>query len=270
MVVTHGHPRGQRGLADPVAVAARAAALRRVDDEVAAAAADEVDHARGLAGLPHLAHALDGEPGGGERGGGPGRGDDAEAELGQRRRRPARAPALSASRTERKAVPAVGSGRPAARSALASAVGKSAALAITSPVERISGPSTGSLPGKRANGSTAALTLTSAGGRSGGRREVGEPLAGGQAAGGVDEVERRSPCSRTAPCARRAGSPPARRRRRRTTASWTLSSPTTPSAPPEAAHDVGDLELRQPRQRGRRQHAGRVAGVDARPPRRAA
>ena len=57
----------------------------------------------------------------------------------------------------------VGSGRPAARSALAKAVGRSLALAITSPVERISGPSTGSDPGKRANGSTAALTLISAG-----------------------------------------------------------------------------------------------------------
>src|SRR5207244_13081078 len=62
--------------------------------------------------------------------------------------------------TERKAVPAVGSRRPAAGSALAKAVGRSQALAITSPVERISGPSTASAPGKRANGSTAALTET--------------------------------------------------------------------------------------------------------------
>ena len=60
-------------------------------------------------------------------------------------------------------MPDVGSGRPAARSALASAVGRSAALAMTSPVERISGPSTGSAPGKRANGSTAAFTLTCVG-----------------------------------------------------------------------------------------------------------
>jgi hypothetical protein len=43
---------------------------------------------------------------------------------------------------------------------LAKAVGRSEALAITSPVERISGPSTGSAPGKRAKGSTAALTET--------------------------------------------------------------------------------------------------------------
>src|SRR5439155_11924905 len=68
--------------------------------------------------------------------------------------------ALSSSRTDRKAVPSTGSGRPAARSAFANALGKSSANAITSPVERISGPSTGSLPGKRANGSTAALTET--------------------------------------------------------------------------------------------------------------
>ena len=66
-------------------------------------------------------------------------------------------------------MPEVGSGRPAARSAFANAVGRSDAEAITSPVERISGPSTGSLPGKRANGSTAALTLTCFGGRSAGR-----------------------------------------------------------------------------------------------------
>ena len=40
------------------------------------------------------------------------------------------------------AVPALGSGTPAAACALANAVGKSRAMPITSPVERISGPST--------------------------------------------------------------------------------------------------------------------------------
>ena len=92
---------------------------------------------------------------------------------------------LSASRTVRNARPPEGSARPAARSALANAVGKSAALAITSPVERISGPSTGSAPGKRANGSTAALTWKVAGrsvalGSS--RLESGAPAARRQAA----------------------------------------------------------------------------------------
>ena len=81
-----------------------------------------------------------------------------EAELRERARAIGTTATLSASRTERNAAPARGSGRPAARSAFANAVAKSAALAITSPVERISGPSTGSAPGKRANGSTAALT----------------------------------------------------------------------------------------------------------------
>ena len=79
------------------------------------------------------------------------------------------AAALSASRTDRNTVPSNGSERPAARSAFAKAVGRSAALAMTSPVARISGPRTGSAPGNRANGSTAALTLTCFGGRSAGR-----------------------------------------------------------------------------------------------------
>ena len=73
----------------------------------------------------------------------PGR-EQLEAEPGERLRPPGTSAALSSSRTERKAVPLAGSRRPAARSALANAVGRSEALAITSPVERISGPSTGS------------------------------------------------------------------------------------------------------------------------------
>ena len=82
-------------------------------------------------------------------------------------------------------MPLVGSGRPAARSAFANAVGRSAALAITSPVERISGPSTGSAPGKRANGSTAAFTLTCARlalARAGRGRRASRPAASRQAA----------------------------------------------------------------------------------------
>ena len=72
----------------------------------------------------------------------------------------AKAPALSASVTEMKTVPCNGSGQPAAACALANAVGKSRAIPITSPVERISGPSTASEPSKRSNGSTASLTET--------------------------------------------------------------------------------------------------------------
>ena len=66
---------------------------------------------------------------------------------------------LSRSRTDRNAVPVRGSGRPAARSALPNAVGKSGPIPMTSPVDRISGPRVESAPAKRWNGSTAAFTL---------------------------------------------------------------------------------------------------------------
>ncbi len=62
------------------------------------------------------------------------------------------------------------------------AVGKSAAIPITSPVLFISGPSTESAPAKRAKGSTASLTLTCSGGPLG-QLLVGEALAQHQPAG---------------------------------------------------------------------------------------
>ena len=67
---------------------------------------------------------------------------------------------LSLSATVRNTVPWLGSCAPAAACALANAVGKSAAIPITSPVDRISGPSSESAPAKRLNGSTASLTQT--------------------------------------------------------------------------------------------------------------
>ena len=60
----------------------------------------------------------------------------------------------------RNTVPDCGSRAPAAACALANAAGKSGATPITSPVERISGPSSASAPAKRSNGSTASLTET--------------------------------------------------------------------------------------------------------------
>src|SRR5439155_20778435 len=48
-----------RRLADRVAVRTRTGALRRVDDEIAAATADEVDDRRADAFLGHAAHTLD-------------------------------------------------------------------------------------------------------------------------------------------------------------------------------------------------------------------
>ena len=137
------HAVDERGLADQVAVRSGAVALRRVDHEVAAAAADEVDDRRAAAVLDHLAHALDRRA----------RPPRASRRFPRSRRARSRGPpsaaatgtsaGLSASRTERKTVPLVGSRRPAARSAFANAVGRSAALAITSPVARISGPEHG-------------------------------------------------------------------------------------------------------------------------------
>ena len=59
-----------------------------------------------------------------------------------------------------KTVPVDRQRHPAAAWALPNAVGKSAAIPITSPVLFISGPSTASAPAKRANGSTASLTQT--------------------------------------------------------------------------------------------------------------
>ena len=70
------------------------------------------------------------------------------------------APALSESVTVRNTVPVRGSRAPAAACAFANAAGKSWATPITSPVERISGPSSESLPAKRSNGITASLTAT--------------------------------------------------------------------------------------------------------------
>ena len=67
---------------------------------------------------------------------------------------------LSPSATVMNAVPAFGSVAPAAAWALANAVGKSRAIPITSPVERISGPSSESAPANRSNGSTTSLTHT--------------------------------------------------------------------------------------------------------------
>ena len=78
------HAGGERGLADAIAVPTRSAALGEVDDEVAAAAPDQVDDRRLLPGLAHLADALDGQAGGGEREGRAVGRDQREAEAGER------------------------------------------------------------------------------------------------------------------------------------------------------------------------------------------
>jgi len=67
---------------------------------------------------------------------------------------------LSDSRRETNTVPDFGTLDPAPSWLFAKASGNERATPITSPVERISGPSTVSTPGKRANGKTASLTPT--------------------------------------------------------------------------------------------------------------
>ncbi len=67
---------------------------------------------------------------------------------------------LSASLTEMNTVPARGRREPPPIWLLAKAISKEWSSPMTSPVDRISGPSTVSTPGKRANGNTASLTPT--------------------------------------------------------------------------------------------------------------
>ena len=118
------------------------------------------------------------------------------------------APGLSESVTVMNTVPSVGRCEPAAACAFANAVGKSGAMPMTSPVERISGPSTASEPAKRSNGRTASFTETwPAAHRVGGQVEVLQPLAEHEPAGHLRERHARSPWTRTAPSATRAGWP---------------------------------------------------------------
>ena len=67
---------------------------------------------------------------------------------------------LSSSRTETNTVPLTGTFEPAPSWLLAKAMSKERSRPMTSPVERISGPSSTSTPGKRAKGKTASLTPT--------------------------------------------------------------------------------------------------------------
>ena len=76
-------------------------------------------------------------------------------------RRAASAPtALSRSASDMKTQPLVGSRSPAASWLLANASPKVVSMPMTSPVLRISGPSTVSASGKRLNGRTASLMAT--------------------------------------------------------------------------------------------------------------
>ena len=170
----------------------------------------------------------------------------------------------SGSRMEMKTDPERGSCRPAARSALSSAVERSAALAITSPVERISGPRTGSLPGKRAKGSTAALTLHCRGGPLRRQPELRDRRPEREAARRLDELD----SGRLA----HEGDRPRRARIRLEHVDLSVArdreldveEPDGAERAPEDPDDVRDLLGLREREARRGQHARRVAGVDAR------
>ena len=138
---------------------------------------------------------------------------------------------LSPSATVMNTVPESGSRAPAAAWALANAVGKSRAIPITSPVERISGPSSASAPANRLNGSTASFTHTwplVVSLRAGRGRRVARRAGSGRPAW---PAAARSPWRRTAPFARPVGWPRSRAGPSSPwIANWTLSRPTTPSA----------------------------------------
>ena len=169
---------------------------------------------------------------------------------------------MSPSVTVMKTVPVSGSLAPAAACALANAVGKSDAMPITSPVERISGPSSASAPAKRSNGSTASFTDTWPLVGSRGQLEVGDPLAEHQAAGQLRERQA-------------DGLRDERHRPRR--ARVGLDHVQLVAVDRELDVDQADHPERQRDSRGllahllehllaervRREHAGRVAGVDA-------
>ncbi len=107
-------------------------------------------------------------------------------------------------------VPSSGSVCCAASCALKNASPKDSAMPSTSPVERISGPSTGSTSGNMLNGNTASLTPKCG---IGACCEVRDRPASCPASAGWRSAP--SGCCRpwtpAAPCARRAGWPPARR-----------------------------------------------------------
>src|SRR5262249_48688329 len=161
------HLQGQRRAPDRGGIRQRLHALGRVEDELDLAVLERVDDV-GPA-LQHLVDPRHREAGGLQRLGRAAGGDQLEAHLGEGAGRGdgagwggggagARASSLWASLTEMNPVPATGRRRPAPTWLLAKARPKFSSIPITSPVERISGPSTASTPGKRLNGITASLT----------------------------------------------------------------------------------------------------------------
>ncbi len=172
---------------------------------------------------------------------------------------------LSPSATVMNTVPWLGSLAPAAAWALANAVGKSAAIPITSPVERISGPSSESAPAKRLNGSTASLTHTwPSAGVARGRSRSAIALAEHDPAGELGQRQAdRLGHERDRPRGTRVGldhvQPVVAVDRE-----LDVEQPDHAQRPGDAGRLLADPVEHLLAQRVGRQHAGRVAGVDPR------
>ena len=236
----------------------------RVHDEVAAAAADEVDDRR-LCRPPRPSPPCStSRPGGLERPRRPAGGDELEPEPGERSGdRHDRGLVGVAHREERRAARSAAAAPPPAPPSRTRWAGR---RRTPSPRRSSASPARapGSLPGKRANGRTAALTLTCAGRTLGRQCEVGDRRARRRACTPPRRGSARSPSTRTGPSATRAGWPRARRPCPSATASWTLIRPTVPSAGASRRTTLSTSRAVVAVERRRGQHAGRVARVDAR------
>jgi hypothetical protein len=131
-----GNARCNRGGSNGLAIAHRLQPFGSIDDQRDAAILDFIDNVR--AALRNLVDAGDRDPLFCEVGGGAVGSEQVE--------------------TQRKMVPAIGSTVPTPSCDFANAVAKSQSRPMTSPVDFISGPSTGSVPGKRAKGKIDSLT----------------------------------------------------------------------------------------------------------------
>ena len=150
-----GHAVGNSGAPDRFLVAERMRAGGGVDDQLQRPALQQIDRV-GPAFI-HFEDRLALDAGALNRCGGAARRGQLEAELGEPLRH-STASALWRSLTLMKTVPLSGSGVPALSCAFANASPKFSPTPITSPVERISGPSAGSTPGNLLNGNTGDFT----------------------------------------------------------------------------------------------------------------
>ena len=255
-----GNARDERGFADQVAVRAGSRALRRVDDEVAAPAADEVDDRllarRGVGDLRHLAHLEPRRPQRPTRSVG---GHELEAEPGERGRDRHDARLVGVADGEEGG--ACGRKRPAGGSLRLGEGGRQVACAGHHLACRAHlGPEHGVRAGEAGKRQHRRLHAHLRGPR---RRqsELAQCLAGREAAGRLDEVDS-DRLARERHRARRARVRLEHVDGRVGDRQLDVEQADDAERRPEALDDVLDLQRIRERERLRRQHAGRVAGMN--------